>query len=530
MRDAGLSTLDLVILLTYLSVLAAIGLRFSRRQQSLDTFLVAGHRMAWLPVGFSLMAALNSGIDYLTQPSATIQYGLTLVLGVASWVAVYPWVSTVVFPFYRRLNFYSIYEYLEARFDVRVRTLAAFIFLMWRLGWMATALYVPCLAIDAASGGQLDLTVMIIVAGSLATLYTMAGGIQAVVWNDVIQFFVMFGGLGATVLIVSTAAGGVPEIWTIAQTGGKTALWVPLGDPASTNAAANLVAFFEQPMTVPALFSALIVGRMAQYTTDQTMVLRVQTTANVSGARRAFIVNAAGDALWMSGLTFVGLALFAYFQHHPAPQGLSADRMLPYFMTQAFPAGAVGLVIAAILAASLSSVDAAIHSCSSVLVVDGYNRLVSRRENGRGERVAPAGGAAVANHARTEVRVARIATLIVGVMGTTLATSVGGIGTLLEIANRLINAFTGPLFGIFLLAMFSARATSAAALAGGTVGALTAYVVAYHSSIGFLWPSTLGLAATLVVGGAVTLVAGQQPSAASAALTWRVVMRSPEAA
>src|SRR4030095_3509693 len=108
----------------------------------------------------------------------------------------------------------------------------------------------------------------------------------------------------------------------------KTALWVPLGDLSATGPWANLIAFFRQPMTVPALFFALIVGRAAQYTTDQTMALRIQSTRSTDDARRAFIVNAAGDALWMLGLTFVGLALFAYFQHSPPPAGLRSDRIL----------------------------------------------------------------------------------------------------------------------------------------------------------------------------------------------------------
>lgn len=475
--------------------------------------------MSWLPVGLSLMAALNSGLDYLTQPSATIQYGLVLALGPLSWLAIYPWVALVVFPFFRKLHVYSIYEYLETRFDVRVRTLAAIIFVCWRLGWMATALYVPCLAIHASSGGQIDLTLMIVIAGVLVTLYTMLGGIQAVIWNDVIQFSVMFAGLGATVWIVaSTAAGGTAEIWRIAHDAGKTAVWVPLGDPAAPTAWASIAAFFRQPMNVVALFSALIVGRAAQYTTDQTMALRIQSTRTTDDARRAFIVNAAGDALWMLGLTFVGLALFAYFQRTPAPEGLSSDRMLPFFMTQVFPAGAVGLVNAAILAASLSSVDAAIHSGSSVLVVDIYNRLITGR---RLDRAAATGLSAADD--RGQVRALRIATVVMGVLGTSLAMNVEGIGTLLEIANKLINAFSGPLFGIFLLAMFSARATSAAALAGGLVGAFTAYYVAYRSSIGFLWPSTFGLAATIVVGAAVSLLS-PRPAAGAARVTWRGIM------
>lgn len=516
-----LNTVDLVIIIGYLLLLAGIGAYFSKRQSNLATFLTGSGRMSWLPVGLSLMAALNSGIDYLTQPSATIQYGLTLALGTLSWLAIYPWVSWVVFPFFRRLHVYSIYEYLETRFDVKVRTLAAIIFVMWRLGWMATALYVPCLAISATSGGQINITMMIVIAGVLVTLYTMLGGIEAVIWNDVIQFTVMFGGLGATVWIVaSTATGGVPGIWDAAYLGGKTALWVPLGDPAATGAWANLVAFFRQPMTVPALFFALIVGRAAQYTTDQTMALRIQSTKSTDDARRAFIVNAAGDALWMLGLTFVGLALFAYFQHTPPPAGMPSDRMLPWFMSNVFPAGTVGLVTAAILAASLSSVDAAIHSGSSVLVVDIYQRLIKGR---RMDRTVADAAAPDPEDDRQQVFLLRAATILMGVMGTALATNVEGIGSLLEIANKLINSFTGPLFGIFLLAMFSKRATSFGALAGGLAGAVTAYLVAYQSTIGFLWPSTFGLVATLTVGAVCSLLTS--PPVGIEQYTWQGVMR-----
>jgi solute:Na+ symporter, SSS family len=313
----------------------------------------------------------------------------------------------------------------------------------------------------------------------------------------------------------------VPEIWNAAHAAGKTQLWVPLGDPSATSPWSSLVAFFRQPMTVPALFFALIVGRAAQYTTDQTMALRIQSTRSTRDARRAFIVNAAGDALWMLGLTFVGLALFAYFQHSPPPEDLASDRMLPYFMANVFPAGTVGLVTAAILAASLSSVDAAIHSGSSVLVVDIYSRLIKGR---RMDRAAAEAKAADIEDDRAQVRSLRLATVIMGVMGTALATNVEGIGSLLEIANKLINSFTGPLFGIFLLAMFSKRATSNGALAGGLAGAVAAYLVAYRSSIGFLWPSTFGLAATLLVGATCSPFSSPPPDEVER-YTWRGVMR-----
>lgn len=514
--QTSLHPLDIAIIVSYLAALAAVGVYFSRRQSTLDEFFRARQSMAWLPVGLSLMAALNSGIDYLMQPASTIRYGLVLLVGTSSWLFLYPWVSRVTLPFYRKLGAFTAYEFLEARFDVRVRTLAAGLFIIWRLGWMATAIYVPCLAINAATGGHADVTTMILALGTLVTGYTMLGGIQAVIWNDVMQFCVMFGGLAATVWISLThVPGGFAEIWTAAQLAGKTSLSTPMAVPLGAGWIDHVRMFFQQPINVTAILCAIVFGRMAGYTSDQVMVQRFQTTRSLGDSRRAFVINAAGDALWMFGLSFVGLALLAYFNHHALPANLEPDKILPYFMSQVFPVGAVGLVIAAILAASLSSIDSAVNSCTSVVVIDFYNRLV------RGKDAPPATD-------REQVRVSRAATALFGAAGTLLATNVSRIGTLLEIANKLVNAFSGPLFGIYLLAMFSRRATATPTLVAGLVGTWTSYYVAYQTSIGFMWPSTFGLAATLIVGVALTEIGRTRPTPAALQLTWRQVMQSTE--
>lgn len=513
--------IDWVIIAVYLLAMAGIGVYFSRRQRNLDEYMRARQRMGWLPVGVSLMAALNSGMDYLMQPSSTIKYGAVLALGVLSWLAVYPWIARVASPFYRRLNVYSVYEYLEARFDVRVRTLGAAIFIAWRLGWMATAMYVPSLAINAASGGTVDLNTVTIVVGVVVTTYTMLGGIEAVIWNDVIQFCIMFGGLAATVgIVLFSVPGGLPEIFHIAAAAGKLDAFPALVDPAAQGVGAQVTSFFTQPITAVSLLVALIVGRMAQYTSDQVLVQRLQTTKSVEDTRRAFIVNAASDAVWMIGLSFIGFALFAYFHTHPLPQEYQTDKLLPYFMSLAFPAGAVGLVIAAIMAASLSSIDSAINSCSSVAVVDIYNRLWLGRDVRVGETPADQ---------RHQVLVSRAATLVFGIAGTTLACNVSRLGNLIEINNRLVNAFTGPLFGIYLLAMFSRGSRSGGVLAAGLAGAAVAYYVAYHSAIGFLWPSTFGLVATLVTGFVAAAVRPAPADAPGRRLTWRAVIDGPVA-
>ena len=511
-------SIDWLIIAAYLMLMAGVGIYFSRRQRNLDQYMLADRGMGWLPVGVSLMAALNSGMDYLMQPSSTIKYGAVLTLGILSWLAVYPWVTRVAGPFYRRLNFYTVYEYLEARFDVRVRALGALIFVAWRLGWMATAMYVPSLAINAASAGTVDINTVTIIVGTLVTVYTMLGGIQAVIWNDVFQFCIMFGGLAATVaIVILSVPGGLPEILSVSAQAGKLDVWPPLVDASAVSFGDQIASFFAQPMTAVSLLVALVVGRMAQYTSDQVLVQRLQTTKSLADTRRAFFVNAAGDALWMIGLSFVGLALFAYFQAHPLPSEYQTDKLLPYFMSLAFPAGAVGLVIAAIMAASLSSIDSAINSCSSVAVVDLYNRLWLGRDVRED---------ASAGDQRHQVLASRIATLLFGAAGTALACNVSRLGNLIEINNRLVNAFTGPLFGIYLLAMFSRGSRSEGVLAAGVTGAAVSYYVAYHSGIGFLWPSTFGLAGTLIIGWVAAALWPAPHDAPGRRLTWRRVNES----
>src|SRR4029079_15275178 len=181
--NTSIHAIDAAILVAYLIMLTGVGLYFSRRQANLDEFFRARQSMTWLPVGLSLMGELDSAIDYLMQPSSTIRFGLILLVGTSSWFLLYPWVARVTLPFYRRLNLYTAYGSLEARFSVVWRTLSAGIFIIWRLGWMATAIYVPCLAISAATGGAIPLTPTVFGLGCIVTLYTALGGVQAVIWN-----------------------------------------------------------------------------------------------------------------------------------------------------------------------------------------------------------------------------------------------------------------------------------------------------------------------------------------------------------
>ena len=250
-----------------------------------------------------------------------------------------------------------------------------------------------------------------------------------------------------------------------------------------------------------------MVGRIATYTSDQVMVQRFQTTRTIRDARQAFLITAVSDVIWMTALALVGVSLFAYFQHHAIPQIVqqNPDNIFPYFIGEVFPIGLTGLVIAAILAASLSSIDSAINSLTSVATLDFYNRIYlgDTRQNQDLSDTAQ----------RHMVFASRVFTLLIGIVGVALSCNVDRLGTIFEIANKLINSFTGPILGIFLLGMFTKRTNSTGAFVGGSVGTVVTLGVVYLSSlevprISFIWPSTFGLVSTLAVGYLCSLITG----------------------
>jgi sodium-coupled monocarboxylate transporter 8/12 len=492
--------IDGLFIVAYMLMLIGFGVYHSRRQKTIREYFLAGKHMSWIPIGLSLMAALNSGIDYLAQPSALIKFGIIVLTGNLTWLVLYPYAFYISMPLFRRLDVYSAYEYLERRFHVAVRCLAAVIFIFWRLGWMATALYVPCLAITTATGHPEQLKLLICVMGLVATVYTMLGGVKAVIWTEVIQFVVMFGGLFITMLVIIFKVNATPsEIWTVITTAGDPVEHLPV--ITASGFLGSLAAFFTTPITFWGLIIAGLVGRLTGYTSDQVMVQRFQTAKSIRATRQGFVITAISDIVWMTVLTFVGIVLVVYFKAEMAkgvvlPDWVkgNTDYRFPYFMSLVFPPGLTGPVIAAIVAASLSAIASAINSQSTVIVVDFYNRIVKKRlrppENLSSEEQ------------RVQLLISRCASIGVGIVATIIAMNLYRLGIIVEIGNRVIQTFTGPLLGIFWLGMFSRRANSAGVFIGGFVGAAVAIFTAFwlKGIVSWMWPCVFGLAFTLIIG------------------------------
>ena len=533
MLASGLTTVDVVMCVGYLLCITLLGAYFYKGQKSTKDYFLAGRSMGWIPVGLSLMVTLTSAIGFIGSPAGAWKYGLIMLWGLSALPLSFPIVVWIFMPFYHRLEVYTAYEYLERRFDVRVRTLTSGIFILWRITWMAAAVYVPSFVLNVVTDDALPLIPSIIGLGILATAYTTMGGIKAVIWTDVAQFVIMFGGMiTAAIVIVAGVDGGLSEIWEALTSAGKTNMTASMPTWAEAGLLERIRLYVYTDVSVLAIVLTVTLGKLGNYCVDQVMVQRYLTARSLRTSQGAFVCNCFAYTFYVVSMTLVGVGLFAYMAHHAFPDGLRNDQVFPYFIAHQMPAGIAGLMIAAIYAASMSSLDSGVNSCITAISNDFYNRLWKKRRSLKDDETT--------NEAETarQLRVARISSLVLGLLVTGLACFVGRMGDVFEIAAKLIQAFIGPLFGVFILAMFTRRASGTGVLIGAAVGTcLTALAVFADRigeqflvfDIGFMWPTMLGFLSTFILGyGLSVLLPGEAGDADD--WTWRGVMRRDPAA
>ena len=478
-----MNTLDYAILIAYLMGVLALGAVFARRQRDEDEFFLAGRSMHWFPLGLSVMVTAFSAMNYTAFSGEVFGHGLYVVLCVPVFVLVAIPVIKIVMPFYHRMRLCSAYEYLEKRFDVRVRCLASGLFILWRTAWAATALFVPCKVMSHLTGVNLHL--LIVLAGVIATAYTMAGGMRAVMWTDVLQFFVLFGGivLGVAVAARSTP-GGFSGMLRLSADAGLMKPFYPF-DPAMLS---------PDPRIRITLWSALIgtfTAFLARYGADQVVVQRYFTARSLKTAQRGFHLNYISAITSLLLLALLGFAIHA----HAATNGLLGSlgpRPLPYFsaFVRSLPAGLTGLLVAGLFAATMSSVDSGVNSCCAAFVTDFYDRF---RDAGR----------------PTGPRLMRLLTLALGAIVTGTALTVDQWGTLFQIAAKIINGLGSPLLALFLLGMFSRRANSLGMLLGGLLGtAWSVFVSCSIEGLALHYYAVVNLAGTLLACYLCSLIAG----------------------
>lgn len=476
MTNSHFTAANWVVLFLYVVVVALIGSLFYRRRTTASEYFLGSRRMRVLPVAISLVAADMSAITYMGTPAWSFNHDFELFLGTFTLLLVAPIVMYVFLPFYKGLRLYSGYEYLERRFDRKARWMGASIFLLTRGSHVAIVIYAPSLILSMLTG--MPQVACILIMGTVTTIYTTLGGMKAVIWTDLMQFSILVGGI-ATVftLAVHRIPGGIAMVLHTASMAGR---WHMFNFDANTR----------EMTTIWAMLIGNGVMILATMATDQAYLQRYFTTRSLSEGRRAVLLDALIAIPVVCALHVLGTVLFVYYQAHPEQlAGLpGADLILPYFVATQMRGVLAGLVIASIFASSMAVLSAGINSLTTVTTIDFYVPLTH----------------CGSEHPET-VRVARFGTVIWGALATFAALFAGHLGPLVN-AFSVVNSFlAGPLLGLFLTGMLSARVNAPAAVTGAASGFAAVALVAWKSDISFFYYALVGLAVSVAVSYAVSM-------------------------
>ncbi len=374
--------------------------------------------------------------------------------------------------FFVRLNITSGYEYLEKRFSPLVRTVGSINFLLFEVVRIGLLIVVPAVVLSAVA--RFDLFATILVIGTVATFYTVLGGIKGVVWADAFQILVKVVGLFiALIAVFLLIRGDLSEMAGVAWSEGKLRVidwsWDLTRD------------------TIWVFLLFWITDGLKSYVANQTIIQQFISTRDERTAKQTILTSAIlGIAVtWL--LLLIGVGLFLYYRQHPERFDLMIDKpdgVFPWFIVFELPPGVVGILIAALIAAAMSSLDQALLSSSTLMVIDFYRRFFPKASD------------------ISALRMGRYLTLAMGIFATAAALYMSGLAvkSLIDQTLRLIGLFGGGLGGLFLLGMLTTRASATSALCGLAASAGVQYWVSNYTSLHLLTYMFTGMTSCLVIG------------------------------
>jgi len=458
------------ILGVYLLLLIGMGYYFSRRDNLTDEFFLAGQRIPWWAAGISIYATQLSAITFIAIPAVSFSTNWLVYPGYITIFLMVPIVVTFYLPFFRRLNITTAYEYLEKRFSLAVRLFGSLSFIIFQLGRMSVMVLLPALVITAIIG--IDIYVAIILMGIFSIVYTVMGGMEAVVWTDVVQVVILVFGILYSIGFIIMHVGGVGVIYDIAMADSK---FLMFNWSLSTK---DLVTW--------SIFMGTFALQFGPYTTDQAVIQRYLTTKNEKEASKSLWTN--GIISIPSGFLFfaLGVCLYVFYKMSPEllPIGMQNDQIFPLFIGQQLPVGLSGLVIAGIFAASMSSLDSSMHSISTAWTVDFYRRFNPNSEE------------------KYLVRLAKIVVVVVGTFGTVMACVLAmfPIQSLYFLFQEIVGLLSSALAGIFFLGIFTNRTSSKGVIIGAVASLLVMAFVKYQTGIHFYVYPLIGIPVCIIVG------------------------------
>jgi SSS family solute:Na+ symporter len=354
--------LDYLVVFLYLGVIVCIGAYISKKQKTTEDYFAGGRSIPAWAVGMSLLATLISSVTFLAYPGEGFSGDwIRLVQGLMVPVVLLVIIWFIV-PMYRQIIEISAYEYFEKRFGYFARLYSSLAFVMAHFTKMGSVFYLLAVAIASMTGVSTYYAILIL--GTITILYTLIGGIEAVIWTDVIQGFILIGGglICAGVLLLRPEQGPAAVIQT-AWENGKMSVgpydW-------------NFTRLTFWVMAINGIFYAI-----QKYGTDQTVVQRFLVAKSNSKAIKAALMGALMCVPVWALFIFIGTLLWAFYRTTPAKllDGVTGDAVFPYFIMSQLPAGVTGLVLAALISAAMSSLDSDLNCLAAVGVEDYYRRF-----------------------------------------------------------------------------------------------------------------------------------------------------------
>lgn len=436
---------DVITIILYFAGIILLGVWTTSKIKQTEDYFVGGRAMPGWAVGLSMLGTAISSVTFLAYPGSAYEGNWSrlvqgLMLPVAAFIGI-----TFFVVYYRRSLFVSAYQYFEKRFGGWGRSYASLIYLLGQIFRMGTVLFLLSVAIEILT--KWNVLTIIIIVGILVTLYTVLGGLEAVIWTDVMQTFVLvLGGIVTILIVFFKVKGGMFEVLNIASSAGKF----------------DLTTSWEFDLTRDTFwifaFSG-IVGNIQEFSTDQIKIQRYAAPSTDGGAKLASWTVGLGCIPIWSLFMFVGTCLWVFYQVYPQylQAGLRPDQVFPHFILTQLPVGVGGLVIAAVMAAAMSTIDSSLNASATVISVDWYKRFfVKNRDDAH------------------YLGMARIITLVLGVLMIVAACLLTRLKmtTFLDIGFFLGAVFAGGLGGLFLLGFFFKRTNGQGAMVGVMVGVL----------------------------------------------------------
>ena len=451
-----MNTIDLIVFFIYIGGIALFGGSFFKKNKTSSSYTVGNNDIPSWVVTMSIFATFVSSISYLALPGNAFQSNwnalvFSLSLPIATLIAVKYFV-----PLYRKINSPSAYTFMELRFGAWARIYVSLCYLLTQLMRIGTILYLLALTLNAITGW--DIATVIVFTGLIVAVYSMLGGITAVLWTDAIQGIILIvGALACIVFMLFSMPEGPMQILSIAAENNKFSL-----------------GSFALDLSEPTFWVVLVYGvfiNLQNFGIDQNYVQRYMVLKSDKEAQKSALVGGLIYLPISALFLFIGTSLFAYY-HSAASLPLElqdiskADRVFPYFIVKALPAGVTGLMIASIFAAGMSTISTSFNSSATVFLTDYYNKYFKQNASDK-----------------QRMKVLYTSSLIISIIGICIGIAMINVKSALDAWWKLSSIFSGGMLGLFLLGMFSKVKNAKAAIIGMLAGILVILWLTFSETI-----------------------------------------------